>query len=66
MADIAAAMQMLDTFTSVGAESFVVTKTELEWPGHKKVKWGKTYLDGRSRVTSLRGFSVPFLPRPQQ
>ena len=36
-------MQMLDTFTACGAEAFVVTKTELEWPGHKKVKWGKTY-----------------------
>jgi hypothetical protein len=34
---------MLDTFTSVGARSFVVTKTELEWPGHKQVKWGKSY-----------------------
>lgn len=43
MPDIAAALQMLDTFTSVGAEFFVVTKTELEWPGHKKVKWGKAY-----------------------
>ena len=43
MGDIAAARRMLDTFTSVGADSFVVTKTELEWPGHKKVKWGKTY-----------------------
>ncbi len=43
MGDIAAAKRMLDTFTSVGADSFVVTKTELEWPGHKKVKWGKTY-----------------------
>jgi RepB DNA-primase from phage plasmid len=43
LSDIAAAKRMLDTFTSVGADSFVVTKTELEWPGHKKVKWGKTY-----------------------
>jgi hypothetical protein len=43
MGDIAAALRMLDTFTSVGAQSFVVTKTELEWPGHKKAKWGKTY-----------------------
>jgi hypothetical protein len=41
--DTAAALRMLDTFTSVGATSFVVTKTELEWPGHKKVKWGKPY-----------------------
>lgn len=43
MADIPAALRMLDTFTSVAADSFVVTKTELEWPGHKKVIWGKTY-----------------------
>ena len=43
MGDIAAALRMLDTFTSVGATSFVVTKTELEWSGHKKVKWGKPY-----------------------
>jgi hypothetical protein len=41
MGDIAAALRMLDTFASCGAQSFVVTKTELEWPGHKKVKWGK-------------------------
>jgi hypothetical protein len=34
---------MLDAFASCGAQSFVVTKTELEWPGNKKVKWGKTY-----------------------
>jgi len=37
------AIRMIDTFASCGANSFVVTKTELEWPGHKKVKWGKTY-----------------------
>jgi hypothetical protein len=43
LGDIAAARRMLDTFTSVGADSFVVTKTELEWPGRKKVRWGKTY-----------------------
>ncbi len=43
MSDIKAAQRMLDTFTSMGAESFVVTKTELEWPGHKQVKWRKTY-----------------------
>jgi len=41
--DTAAALRMLNTFTSVGATSFVVTKTELEWPGHKEVKWGKPY-----------------------
>jgi len=43
MGNTAAALRMLDAFTSVGAQSFVVTKTELEWPGHKKAKWGKTY-----------------------
>jgi hypothetical protein len=43
MGDIAAAFRMLDTFASCGAQSFVITKTELEWPGHKKVIWGKTY-----------------------
>jgi len=34
---------MVDTFASSGATSFVVTKTELEWPDHKKAKWGKHY-----------------------
>jgi hypothetical protein len=34
---------MVDTFASCGATSFVVTKTELEWPDHKKAKWGKDY-----------------------
>src|ERR1700733_8038675 len=34
---------MVDTFASCGATSFFLTKTELEWPGHKKVKWGKNY-----------------------
>jgi hypothetical protein len=43
MGDTAAALRMPDTFASCGARSFVITKTELEWPGHKKVKWGKTY-----------------------
>jgi hypothetical protein len=43
MGDIAAARRMLDTFASCGADSFVITKTKLEWPGHKEVKWGKTY-----------------------
>jgi RepB DNA-primase from phage plasmid len=37
------AFRMLDIFASCGAQSFVVTKTELEWQGHKKLKWGKTY-----------------------
>ena len=41
--DLKQAQKMLDLFTSVGARSFVITKTELEWPHHKKVKWGKTY-----------------------
>lgn len=43
MGDTAAALRMLDTFASCGAESFFVSKTELEWPGHKKAKWGKEY-----------------------
>jgi len=43
MGDVAAALRMLETFASCGAQSFVVTKTELEWPGHKQVKWGKEY-----------------------
>jgi hypothetical protein len=43
MGDTGAALRMLDTFASCGAESFFVTKTELEWPGHKQVKWGKAY-----------------------
>jgi hypothetical protein len=41
--DLREAERMLNLFTSVGAREFAVTKTELEWPGHKKVKWGKTY-----------------------
>ena len=43
MGDIAAARRMLDTFASCGAESFHITKTKLEWPGHKEVIWGKTF-----------------------
>ena len=43
MTNLDEAYRMIDTFASCGANSFVVTKTELEWPGHKKVKWGKTY-----------------------
>jgi hypothetical protein len=43
MNNIDEALKMVDLFTSVGARSFVVTKTELEWPDHKKLKWGKTY-----------------------
>ena len=41
--DLREAQRELGLFCSVGAHSFVVTKTELEWPGHKKAKWGRTY-----------------------
>jgi hypothetical protein len=43
MQSLAEAKRMIDLFTSAGARSFVITKTELEWPGHKKAKWGRTY-----------------------
>jgi len=58
--DIAAAQRMLDTFASVGAQSFVVTKTELEWPEHKKVKWGKAYPleELRKKLPSLIRFAA--------
>ncbi len=46
MSDIAAALRMLDSFTSVGARSFVVTKTDI----NQEVLWGKTY-----RGDDLRG-----------
>lgn len=39
MSDIKAAQLMLDTFTSVGADSFVLTKTDIL----QALKWGKTY-----------------------
>jgi predicted HTH transcriptional regulator len=39
--DIDEAFRMVDTFASYCANSFVVTKTEREWPGQKKAKWGK-------------------------
>jgi len=39
MGDTAAALRMLDTFASVGAQSFVVTKTDL----NQEMIWGKTY-----------------------
>ena len=39
MGDTAAALRMLDTFTSVGAQSFVVTKTDI----NQQLIWGKTY-----------------------
>lgn len=66
MGDIAAAPRMLETFASCGAESFVITKTSLEWPGHKKAKWGKTYsleelrpkLQGMVRTAGRRGEEV--------
>jgi hypothetical protein len=41
--DLREAQRELGLFCSVGACSFVVTKTELEWPGHKKAMWGRTY-----------------------
>ena len=43
MTNLDEAFRMVGTFASCGATSFVVTKLELEWPGHKKAKWGKTY-----------------------
>jgi len=46
MGDTAAALRMLDTFTSVGASSFVVTKTDL----NQQLLWGKTY-----QADDLRG-----------
>jgi hypothetical protein len=42
-ADGKEAQRMIDLFTSVGARSLIVTKTELEWPDHKKPKWGRDY-----------------------
>jgi len=42
-ADLKEAFRMLDIFASCGAQSFVLTKTELEWEKHKKVKWGKPF-----------------------
>lgn len=43
MPNLNEAFKMLDIFASCGAQSFVVTKTELESPSHKKLIWGKTY-----------------------
>ena len=48
--NLSEAFRMLDIFASCGAQSFLVTKTELEWKGHKKVKWGKPY-----SLQALRG-----------
>jgi len=45
MGDTAAALRMLDTFTSVGARSFVVTKTDI----NQQLIWGKTYQAGDLR-----------------
>ena len=68
MTNLDEAIRMIDTFASCGANSFVVTKTELEWPGHKKVKWGKSYsldslrekLPGIVRTAAIRHpVSVP-------
>ena len=39
MGDTVAALRMLETFTSVGARSFVVTKTDV----NQQLLWGKTY-----------------------
>jgi hypothetical protein len=39
MGDTTAALRMLDAFTSVGARSFVVTKTDI----NQQLIWGKTY-----------------------
>jgi hypothetical protein len=39
VADLNQALRMLDTFASVGARSFVVTKIDI----NKKLLWGKTY-----------------------
>jgi hypothetical protein len=59
-----AAISMLDAFTSVGAQSFVVTKTDLL----QTVKWGKTYSAAELReklpamvrtAATRRPFSIP-------
>lgn len=39
MGDIAEAFKMIDAFASVGADAFVVTKTDIL----QRLKWGKTY-----------------------
>jgi hypothetical protein len=39
MGDVTAAFEMIDAFASVGANAFVVTKTDLL----QRLKWGKTY-----------------------
>ncbi len=43
MTNLSEAFRMLGVFASCGAQTFVVTKTELEWKEHKKKIWGKTY-----------------------
>ncbi len=49
--DIKEAERMLDLFTSVGARSFVVTKTDVE----QKLIWGKTYsaLELRDKLPAM-------------
>lgn len=62
MTNLDEAFRMVDIFASCGATSFFVAKTELEWPGHKKVKWGKSYsleslrekLPGIVRTSAIR------------
>jgi len=51
MGDTASALRMLDTFTSVGAQSFVVTKTDI----NQQLIWGKTYQadDLRRRLPAM-------------
>src|ERR1700733_12292693 len=68
MTDLDEASRMVDTFASCRATSFFVTKTELEWPDHKKVKWGKNYslealrekLPGIVRTATIRhAYTLP-------
>jgi hypothetical protein len=59
---------MLDTFASCGAGSFFVTKIELEWPGHKKVIWGKSYsLEAlREQLPGVAFIQLDDLKTPEQ
>jgi hypothetical protein len=45
--DFDEASRMVDTFASCGATSFVVTKTELEWPGPQESQMGQGLLARR-------------------
>lgn len=45
MSNVAEALRMLEAFVSVGAYSFVVTKTDIQ----QKLKWGKTYFTWQVR-----------------